>query len=124
MIQEGEPVLIDFGLAQLSDDMTLTQTGWLLGTPGYLAPEILYGDGPTPAADVHAWAATVTFAAHRPRALRHRAAMAIMDRADEASPTSTACPRSWSTSSRRACAPTRRTGRPHASLSNGWTPEW
>src|SRR5437868_5022818 len=48
LIQEGEPVLIDFGLAQLSDDMTLTQVGWLLGTPGYLAPEILYGDGPTP----------------------------------------------------------------------------
>ena len=48
LIEEGDPVLIDFGLAQLSDDLTLTQPGWLLGTPGYLAPEILYGDGPTP----------------------------------------------------------------------------
>jgi len=36
LIEEGDPVLIDFGLAQLADDMALTQTGWLLGTPGYL----------------------------------------------------------------------------------------
>ncbi len=81
LIQEGEPVLIDFGLAQLSDDMTLTQVGWLLGTPGYLAPEILYGDGPTPAADVHAWAATVTFAAIGRGPYGTGPAMVIMDRA-------------------------------------------
>jgi serine/threonine protein kinase len=81
LIQEGDPVLIDFGLAQLSDDMTLTQTGWLLGTPGYLAPEILYGDGPTPAADVHAWAATVTFAALGRGPYGSGPAMAVMDRA-------------------------------------------
>ncbi len=81
LIQEGEPVLIDFGLAQLSDDLNLTQVGWLLGTPGYLAPEILYGDGPTQAADVHAWAATVTFAAIGRGPYGGGPAMAIMDRA-------------------------------------------
>ena len=37
-------MLIDFGLARVAEDPRLTQTGWLLGTPGYLAPEILYGD--------------------------------------------------------------------------------
>ena len=41
----------------------LTATGWLLGTPGYLAPEILYGDDATAASDAHSWAATVVFAA-------------------------------------------------------------
>jgi serine/threonine protein kinase len=81
LIQDGEPVLIDFGLAQLSDDLSLTQTGWLLGTPGYLAPEILYGDGPTPAADVHAWAATVTFAATGRGPYGGGPALAVMDRA-------------------------------------------
>ena len=63
VLMEGRtPVLIDFGLARLADDPRLTHTGWLLGTPGYLAPEILYGDEATPASDVHAWAATVVYA--------------------------------------------------------------
>ena len=64
VLMEGRsPVLIDFGLARVAEDPRLTQTGWLLGTPGYLAPEILYGDDASPASDVHAWAATVVFAA-------------------------------------------------------------
>ncbi|MGI8701674.1 MAG: serine/threonine-protein kinase [Nocardioidaceae bacterium] len=81
LLQDGDPVLIDFGLAQLSDDMTLTQTGWLLGTPGYLAPEILYGDAPSPAADVHAWAATVVYAATGSGPYGSGPPMAVMDRA-------------------------------------------
>ncbi len=81
LIENGEPVLIDFGLAQLADDMTLTQTGWLLGTPGYLAPEILFGDDPTAAADVHAWAATVVFAAIGRGPYGSGPPMAVMDRA-------------------------------------------
>jgi protein kinase-like protein len=81
LIEAGEPVLIDFGLAQLSDDVTLTQAGWLLGTPGYLAPEILYGDAPAPAADVHAWAATVAYAATGHGPYGSGPAMAILDRA-------------------------------------------
>lgn len=75
-----QPVLIDFGLARVADDVKITRTGWLLGTPGYLAPEVLYGDDPTPAADVHAWAATTAYAATgRPPAGRGPA-MAVMDR--------------------------------------------
>ena len=81
LMHEGDPVLIDFGLAQLSDDATLTQTGFLLGTPGYLAPEILYGDPPAPAADVHAWAATVVYAATGHGPYGSGPAMAVMDRA-------------------------------------------
>lgn len=81
LLEGRDPVLIDFGLAQLADDMTLTQAGWLLGTPGYLAPEILYGDGPTPAADVHAWAATVVFAATGRGPYGSGPPIAVMDRA-------------------------------------------
>jgi predicted Ser/Thr protein kinase len=81
VLMEGRsPVLIDFGLARLAEDPRLTQTGWLLGTPGYLAPEILYGDDATVASDVHAWAATVVFAATGRPPYGKGPAIAIMDR--------------------------------------------
>ena len=81
VLMEGRsPVLIDFGLARVAEDPRLTQTGWLLGTPGYLAPEILYGDDPSPASDVHAWAATVVYAAAGRPPYGKGPAMAIMDR--------------------------------------------
>jgi serine/threonine protein kinase len=81
VLMEGRsPVLIDFGLARVAEDPRLTQTGWLLGTPGYLAPEILYGDDATVASDVHAWAATVVFAATGRPPYGTGPAMAIMDR--------------------------------------------
>jgi predicted Ser/Thr protein kinase len=76
-----DPVLIDFGLAKVSDESRLTATGWLMGTPGYLAPEVLYGEEATPAADVHAWAATVVFAATGESPFGKGPTMAVMDRA-------------------------------------------
>jgi hypothetical protein len=81
VLMEGRtPILIDFGLARVADDPKLTHTGWLLGTPGYLAPEILYGDDATTASDVHSWAATVAFAGTGHPPFGRGPAMAIMDR--------------------------------------------
>jgi serine/threonine protein kinase len=81
VLMEGRsPVLIDFGLARVAEDPRLTQTGFLLGTPGYLAPEILYGDDATAASDVHAWAATVAFAATGRPPYGRGPAMGVMDR--------------------------------------------
>ncbi|WP_066362794.1 serine/threonine-protein kinase [Herbidospora mongoliensis] len=58
-----EPLVIDFGIAHLVNATRLTQTGMFVGTPGYLAPEIIRDSEITQAADVHALAATVFFAA-------------------------------------------------------------
>ena len=80
LLEGRAPVLIDFGLARVAEDPRLTHTGWLLGTPGYLAPEIMYGDDATPASDVHSWAATVVFAATGRPPYGRGPAMAIMDR--------------------------------------------
>ena len=81
VLMEGRtPILIDFGLARVADDPKLTHTGWLLGTPGYLAPEILYGDDATVASDVHSWAATVAYAATGNPPFGRGPSMAIMDR--------------------------------------------
>lgn len=81
VLMEGRaPVLIDFGLARLADDTRLTQAGWLMGTPGYLAPEILYGDPALPASDVHAWAATLVYGATGRPPYGTGPTMAVLDR--------------------------------------------
>ncbi len=81
VLMEGRtPILIDFGLARVADDPKITHTGWLLGTPGYLAPEILYGDDASVASDVHSWAATVTYAATGRGPFGRGPTIAIMDR--------------------------------------------
>jgi hypothetical protein len=81
VLMEGRaPILIDFGLARVADDPKLTHTGWLLGTPGYLAPEILYGDDATEASDLHSWAATVAFAGTGHAPFGRGPSAAIMDR--------------------------------------------
>jgi Protein kinase domain len=54
--------VIDFGIAR-SADAAATLTSQLFGTPGYMAPEVVRGEPAGPAADVFAWAATITFAA-------------------------------------------------------------
>jgi hypothetical protein len=46
--------LADFGIARLIDDSRLTATGGLIGTPAYLAPEQVRGDGATSASDIYA----------------------------------------------------------------------
>jgi predicted Ser/Thr protein kinase len=63
MLTEDRPVVIDFGIAQAPEATRLTQTGMVMGTPGYLAPEVIEGKPSSPASDIHSWGATVAFAA-------------------------------------------------------------
>ncbi|HSO65141.1 MAG TPA: serine/threonine-protein kinase, partial [Ornithinibacter sp.] len=63
LLVDGDPVLIDFGIAHVTDDVRLTSTGLVMGTPGYLAPEVVGGDDVTAATDWWGWAATTAFAA-------------------------------------------------------------
>jgi predicted Ser/Thr protein kinase len=52
----GQPWVMDFGLAKtLQTDSNLTSAGDIMGTPGYMAPEIATGQSSTasPAADVY-----------------------------------------------------------------------
>jgi hypothetical protein len=62
-LDSGEPVVIDFGIAQGVDATRLTATGLVIGTPGYLAPEIIEGEDAASASDVHSWASTIAYAA-------------------------------------------------------------
>ncbi|NUU18900.1 serine/threonine protein kinase [Cellulomonas humilata] len=63
IVGDDGPVLIDFGIAQAADDSRLTAEGMVLGTPGYLAPELLDGDEPDTSSDFWGWAAILAFAA-------------------------------------------------------------
>jgi predicted Ser/Thr protein kinase len=63
MLSDGQPVVIDFGIAHSPDSTRITQTGMFMGTPGYLAPEVIEGKQSGQASDVHSWGATVAFAA-------------------------------------------------------------
>ena len=54
MGRDGRARLTDFGIAQPEDATQLTQTGGVMGTMRYLAPEVLGGEPATPASDLYA----------------------------------------------------------------------
>ncbi|MFI0447076.1 serine/threonine-protein kinase [Actinomadura sp. 6N118] len=57
------PRVIDFGIARALDAQTgVTTTGQAVGTPAYMAPELLTGGEITPASDVFSWGCVVAFA--------------------------------------------------------------
>ncbi|MGW9632576.1 protein kinase domain-containing protein [Nocardiopsis alba] len=58
------PKVIDFGIARALDDSSggITRSSQLMGTPSYMAPELILGEQATPAADIFAWGCLVAFA--------------------------------------------------------------
>jgi serine/threonine protein kinase len=62
MMVDADPVVIDFGIAHLVDESRITVTGLVMGTPGYLSPEVVEGMAITRATDWWGWAATLAYA--------------------------------------------------------------
>jgi eukaryotic-like serine/threonine-protein kinase len=63
LADNGLVKITDFGISRASDDVTVTKTGLIAGTPAYLAPEIARGQDPTPASDVFSLGSTLYAAA-------------------------------------------------------------
>ncbi|MEU4356728.1 serine/threonine-protein kinase [Streptomyces virginiae] len=63
LLGRERPFLIDFGIARAARDARCTQTGAVIGTPGYLAPEQATGAAVSAAADVFSLAAVLVYAA-------------------------------------------------------------
>jgi predicted Ser/Thr protein kinase len=89
---DGAPLVTDFGLAKLVEGAeSLTRTGELLGTPGYLAPEQVTGAPPDARVDVWALGATLHFllTGHPPFEGPTLQAVAAMLRTDAVAPSVT-----------------------------------
>jgi hypothetical protein len=56
------PKVIDFGIAQALDAASVTKTGMMVGSAGFMAPEQISGR-PGQAADIFVWGVTVAYAA-------------------------------------------------------------
>jgi hypothetical protein len=56
---DGRAVLTDFGIATFQGDPKLTQTGMVMGSPGFTAPERIKGGDATPASDLWSLGATL-----------------------------------------------------------------
>lgn len=56
------PVLIDFGISFMSDAPRLTQTGLVVGTPGFISPEVINGKTPDFSDDWWSLGSTLLFA--------------------------------------------------------------
>lgn len=62
LMGERGPKIVDFGISVAVDGTSLTQTGAVVGSPSWMAPEQAQGRATTAAADVFSWGATVAFA--------------------------------------------------------------
>ncbi|WP_244156757.1 serine/threonine-protein kinase [Actinomyces denticolens] len=121
MLGAQGPVLIDFGIAQVADDVRLTQTGQVTGTPGFIPPEMLDGDEPSPAST--GTPARACSSSRSPVARRSAPAPGRWSSgaSTPAPPSSATCPRSappWRAPSEPPWSP----GRPIASRSTGCSP--
>ncbi|GGR24504.1 serine/threonine-protein kinase [Streptomyces roseolus] len=70
LLTDAGPKIIDFGLAYATDFSQATHTGAVLGTPGYFSPEQVQARPVSPASDVFALGAVLTFASSGGHAFR------------------------------------------------------
>jgi serine/threonine protein kinase len=82
---DGSAKITDFGISHAFDDVTLTSTGMVTGTPAYLAPEVARGAQSSFASDVYSLGSTLYMAMEgappfgtdqNPMAVLHRVASA------------------------------------------------
>jgi serine/threonine protein kinase len=62
ILTHSGPKVIDFGIAQTLDTTSVTRTGMMVGSTGFMAPEQVTGR-PGPAADIFVWGVTIGYAA-------------------------------------------------------------
>jgi hypothetical protein len=78
VLPNGRVKLTDFGIAQSTDDPRLTTSGTLVGSPTYLAPEVIRGEQADARSDLWALAASLFFAVEGHPAFERQTTAATM----------------------------------------------
>ncbi|MGQ0572578.1 MAG: serine/threonine-protein kinase [Pseudonocardia sp.] len=95
LADDGRVKLTDFGVSRAVDDVQVTRTGMIAGTPAFLAPEVARGREPAAASDVFALGATLYAAVEgnppfglddNAYALLHKVATGVVDPPRQAGP--------------------------------------
>ncbi|MBB2955493.1 serine/threonine protein kinase [Bifidobacterium commune] len=80
MISASGPVLVDFGIAMTEGESHVTRTGLVMGTPGFIAPEIIDGAESNEATDWWSLASVIAFAATGHPVFGSKPMMAVLER--------------------------------------------
>lgn len=80
MVSAAGPVLIDFGIAMGEGESHVTRTGLVMGTPGFIAPEIIDGAKSDDATDWWSVASVLAFAATGAPVFGTKPMMAVLER--------------------------------------------
>jgi serine/threonine protein kinase len=91
ILGQSGPKVIDFGIAQTLDATSVTKTGMMVGSAGFMAPEQVTGRAGQ-AADIFTWAVTIAYAASGQPPFGTGESMAIVYRILHGSPDIAAVP--------------------------------
>lgn len=80
MVSASGPVLVDFGIAMTAGESHVTRTGLVMGTPGFIAPEIIDGAESNEATDWWSLASVIAFAATGRPVFGSKPMMAVLER--------------------------------------------
>ena len=81
MVSATGPVLVDFGIAMGEGESHVTRTGLVMGTPGFIAPEIIEGAEADEMTDWWSVASVLAFAATGTPVFGTKPMMAVLERA-------------------------------------------
>lgn len=81
MVSTTGPVLVDFGIAMGEGESHVTRTGLVMGTPGFIAPEIIDGTESDEMTDWWSVASVLAFAATGEPVFGTKPMMAVLERA-------------------------------------------
>ncbi len=107
MVSAAGPVLVDFGIAMGEGESHVTRTGLVMGTPGFIAPEIIDGAESDEMTDWWSVASVLAFAATGAPVFGTKPMMAVLEREASGNANLTGLPASTMAAFRSALNPDR-----------------